>query len=78
VAPPASPLACVRCSPEGERAAVEPARSSALRWRSEVTYRRPDKRRRTHGGPRPFPERVVLDDDRSGYGGEVGAISSLI
>jgi hypothetical protein len=30
VAPPAGPLAGVRCSPEGERAAVEPARGSAL------------------------------------------------
>jgi hypothetical protein len=46
------PLAGVRCSPEGERAAVEPARGSALRWRSEPTHRRPDKRRRMCGsGP---------------------------
>jgi hypothetical protein len=37
VAPPASPLAGVRRSPEGERAAVEPARGSALRWRPELT-----------------------------------------
>jgi hypothetical protein len=67
-APPAGPLAGMRHSPEGERAAVEPARGSALRWRPEPTRRRPDKRRRTRG-PGPFPEHVVFDDGRSGHGG---------
>jgi hypothetical protein len=67
-APPAGPLAGVRRSPEGERAAIEPARGSALRWRPEPTRRRPDKRRRTRG-PGPFPEHVVFDDGRSGHGG---------
>jgi hypothetical protein len=62
------PLADVRRSPEGERAAVEPARGSALRWRPEPTRRRPDKRRRTRG-PEPFPESVVFNDGRSGHGG---------
>jgi hypothetical protein len=37
--PPASPLTGVRRSPEGERATVEPARDSALRWRPEPTRR---------------------------------------
>jgi hypothetical protein len=67
--PPASPLTGMRCSPEGEHSTVEPARSSALRWRPEPTRRWPDKRRRTHGGPGPFPERIVFDDGRSSHGG---------
>jgi hypothetical protein len=65
------PLASVRRSPEGECAAVEPACSSALRWRLEPTRQWPDKRRRT-SGPGPFPERIVFDDNISGHGGEVG------
>jgi hypothetical protein len=71
-APPVGPLTGVRRSAEGERAAVEPARGSALRWRREPTRRRPDKWRRTRGGPGPFSERIVFDDVRSGHGGEVG------
>jgi hypothetical protein len=67
-APPVGPLTGVRRSAEGERAAVEPARGSALRWRPEPTRRRPDKRRWTRG-PGPFPERVVFKDGRSGHGG---------
>jgi hypothetical protein len=70
--PPTRPLAGVRRSPEGERAAVEPSRGGALWWRPELTRRRHDKRRRTRGGPRTFPERVVFDDGRSDHGGEVG------
>jgi hypothetical protein len=67
-AAPTRPLAGARCSPEGERAAIESSHIGALWWRSEPTRWRPDKRRQTRGGPGPFPERVVFDDGGSGHG----------
>jgi hypothetical protein len=74
-APPLRLLTTARRSPEGERAAIEPSRGGALWWRLEPTCRPPDKRRQMRGGPGPFPERVIFDDDRSDHLGEVGPSS---
>jgi hypothetical protein len=71
-APPTRPLAGARRSPEGERVAVELSHGGALWWRPKLTHQRPDKRRRTRGGPGPFPEHVIFDDGGSDHGGEVG------
>jgi hypothetical protein len=60
-APPTRPLADARRSPEC--AAVEPSRSGALLWWSELTRQRPDKQRRMRSGLVPFSEPIMEVQD---------------